>query len=86
MWLKEPSVGKECGLPLVALSDSDIVETPSDIQLSKVLLTLEFCDQLGDEWNRMMVFDCDGVQGSVVLDESERAILLLDKEDWGCHR
>ena len=41
LWLKEPSVGMECGLPLVTLSDSDIVETPLDIQLSKVLGTLE---------------------------------------------
>ena len=44
LWLEEPSVGMECGLPLVALSDSDIVETPLDIQLSKVLGTLELCD------------------------------------------
>ena len=86
LWLKEPSVGKECSLPLIALSDSDIVETPSDIQLSKVLGTLEFRDQLRDECNRIMVFDRDGVQGSVVLDKSEQAILLLDKEDRGCHQ
>ena len=44
LWLKEPLVGMECSLPLVALSDSDIVETPSDIQLSKVLGTSELCD------------------------------------------
>ena len=44
LWLKEPSLGTECGLPLVVLSDSDIVETPSDIQLSKVLGTSELCD------------------------------------------
>ena len=44
LWLKEPLVGTECGLPLVALSDSDIVETPSDIQLSKVLGTSELRD------------------------------------------
>ena len=44
LWLKEPSVGMECSLPFVTLSDSDIVETPSDIQLSKVFGTLELCD------------------------------------------
>ena len=44
LWLEEPSVGTECGLPLVALSDSDFVETPSDIQLSKVFGTSELCD------------------------------------------
>ena len=36
LWLEEPLVGTECCLPLVALSDSDIVETPLDIQLGKV--------------------------------------------------
>ena len=44
LWLKEPLGGMECGLPLVTLSDSDIVETPLDIQLSKVLGTLEWHD------------------------------------------
>ena len=44
LWLKEPSVGTECGLPLITLSDSDIVETPSDIQLGKVFGTSELCD------------------------------------------
>ena len=44
LWLEEPSVGMECGLPLVTLLDSDVVETPSDIQLSEVLGTSELHD------------------------------------------
>ena len=28
LWLKEPLVGVECSLPLIAFPDSDIVETP----------------------------------------------------------
>ena len=44
LWLEEPSVGMECSLPLVALSDSDIIETPLDIQLGKVFGTSELCD------------------------------------------
>ena len=44
LWLEEPSVGMECGLPLITLLDSDIVETPLDIQLSKVLGTSELWD------------------------------------------
>ena len=81
LWLKEPSVGVECSLPLITFPNSDAVETPLDIQLGEVFGTSE----LGDEWNWVMVFDCDGVQGSVVLDKSEQAILLLDEEDWRCH-
>ena len=71
LWLKEPSVGMECGLSLVTLSDSDIVETPLDIQLSKVFGTSELCDKLRNERNRITVFDCNGVQGLVVLDKLE---------------
>ena len=44
LWLEEPLVGMECGLSLIALSDSDIVKTPLDIQLSKVLGTSELRD------------------------------------------
>ena len=44
LWLEEPLVGTECSLPLIALLDSDIVETPSDIQLGKVLRTSELHD------------------------------------------
>ena len=44
LWLKEPSVGMESGLPLITLLDSDIVETPLDIQLGKVFGTSELCD------------------------------------------
>ena len=44
LWLKEPSVGTECGFPLIAFSDSDIVETPSDIQFGEVFGTSELHD------------------------------------------
>ena len=44
LWLKEPLVGMECSLPLVALLDSDIVETTLDIQLSEVLGASELRD------------------------------------------
>jgi hypothetical protein len=30
-----------------------------------------------------LIFSCDGVECSIVLDEAELTILLLDEEDWG---
>ena len=38
LWLKEPLVGMECSLPLVAFPNLDNVEAPSDIQLGKVCI------------------------------------------------
>ena len=43
-WLKEPLVGVECSLPLIAFPNPDIVETPLDIQLGEVFGTLELHD------------------------------------------
>ena len=71
LWLKEPSIGVECSLPLITGLNLDVVETPLDIQLGEVFGTSELCDQLRNERNQIMVFDRDGVQGLVVLDKSE---------------
>ncbi|KAF8519866.1 hypothetical protein JB92DRAFT_2897395 [Gautieria morchelliformis] len=78
-------VGVECGLPLVSLTDPNIVETPADIQLSEVPCPTELCDQFGNEWNGVPVVDRDHIQGPVILHKSERAILLLDEEHRRCH-
>ena len=61
----------ECSLPLITFLNPDIVETPLNIQLGEVFGTSELCDQLRDEWNQIMVFDRDRVQGSVILDKLE---------------
>ena len=37
--LKEPSIGVECGLPLITFLNPDVVETPLDIQLGEVFGT-----------------------------------------------
>ena len=41
LWLKEPSVGVDCSLPLVTFPNLDVVETPPDIQLGEVFGTSE---------------------------------------------
>jgi hypothetical protein len=35
-----------------------------------------------DEWERIPILPGDGIQSSVVLDEAELPICLLDEEDW----
>ena len=61
----------ECSLPLITFLNPDVVETPPDIQLGEEFGTSELRDQLRDEQNWITVFDCDRVQGLVVLDKSE---------------
>ena len=85
LWLKESTVHVEGCFPLIPFTKPNIVEAPEDLSLSEVLHAMELCDQFGDEWNWLLVLDCDCIQGSVVLYELEQAILPLDEEDWRCH-
>jgi hypothetical protein len=73
----------EGSLPLIALSDANIIVSPSYIELGEVLCTLESIDEIVDEGKKVSIFSCDGVECSIVLDEVELTILLLDEEDWG---
>jgi hypothetical protein len=73
----------ECSLPLIALSDADIIVSPSYIKLGEVLHTLKSMDEIIDEREGVSIFLHDGVECSIVLDEAELTILLLDEEDWG---
>jgi hypothetical protein len=46
---------------------------------------MKLVDEFRDEGWGVLIFDCEGVQRSVVLYEVKSAILLLDKEDQRCH-
>jgi hypothetical protein len=39
-------------------------------------------DEVSDEGERISILPGDRIQSSVVLDEAELSILLLDEEDW----
>jgi hypothetical protein len=70
-------------LPLIALSDANIIVSPSYIELGEVSRALESMDEIVDEGEGVSIFSHDGVECSIVLDEAELTILLLDEEDWG---
>ena len=78
--LEQPSVGSEGSLPLVTLLDSDIIVPPANIQLGEILRPSELVYELRDERDWISVLDSHRIQGSIVLDQSEGAILLLDEE------
>jgi hypothetical protein len=73
----------EGGLPLISLSDADIIVSPSYIKLGEVSCALELMDEIVDEGEGVSIFSRDGIECSIVLDEVELTILLLDEEDWG---
>jgi hypothetical protein len=52
-----------------------------DVQLSEVVRALELMDQVIDEGEWIPILPGDCIQGSIVLDEAELSILLLDEED-----
>jgi hypothetical protein len=71
-------------LPLIALSDADIIVSPSYIELGEVLCTFELIDEIINEGEGVLIFSCDGIECSIVLYEVELTILLLNGgEDWG---
>ena len=81
---EEAFVCDEGGLPLVAILDADVVVPPADIKLSKQFGVLEFVDEVQDEGEWIGVAGGMFVQVSVILTGAETAVLLFDKEKWGC--
>jgi len=76
---EEAAVGTEGCLPFVSGLDTYVIETPLDVKLCEVLGSTELGDELGDEREGVLVLDGCGVQCTIVLDQPERAILLLMK-------
>ena len=74
------------GLPLVSRLNLYIVETPTDIQLSEVLGSMELSYEFGDQGQGVFVLHHYKVQGPIVLYQPEGAIFLRDKKHWGGHR
>jgi hypothetical protein len=63
--------------------DTDIIVSPSDIELGEVLCALESIDEIVNEGERVSISLCDGIECLIFLDKAELTILLLDEGDWG---
>ncbi|KDQ30026.1 hypothetical protein PLEOSDRAFT_1027867, partial [Pleurotus ostreatus PC15] len=83
--LEESTRSPERGLPLVALLDPDVVETPPDVELGEVASVPEFIHQVRDERKWVPILDRHAVELPIVLDQAERSVLLLNKEHRGGH-
>jgi len=58
-------------LPLVSGLNANVVETPIDIQLSKVSGFTELGHEFRDQWKKVLVLDYHGVECSIVLNQPE---------------
>lgn len=65
--------------------DIHIVEAPTDVELDEVLGSTKLRDEFGDQKKGVFVFDCHGVEGSIVPDQVEGTIFFLDEEYQGSH-
>jgi hypothetical protein len=66
-WLKEALVCMEHCLPLIALTDTDIVVSPAHMKLCEIVYALEAMDQVVNQWQWVMILPCDSIKGTVVL-------------------
>ena len=85
-WFEESPICSEGSFPLISFLHLDIIEAPPDIQFSEVLGTTKLCDEFRDKGKRILVFNCDRIKGSGVLNELEASILLFDEKDGRCHQ
>ena len=79
-------MGDESCLPLVSISDVDVVVSPSDVKFGEDLGIFYLVDEILDQWERVGVLDGVGVDISIILAGSEGVggILLIDKEEGCC--
>ena len=66
--LIKSSVSAEGSFPFIAFLHPDIVKSPMDIEFGKIPSSTEFLNQFGYEGERVFIFNCDCVEGSIVLD------------------
>ncbi|GBG87813.1 hypothetical protein CBR_g45969 [Chara braunii] len=76
--------GAEGGFVGVLLADADLVEATEEVDLGEVFGSTEAIKKFGYPGKRILVLDCDPVQGAVVRAHAElRGVVLLDEETAG---
>src|SRR6266581_6465497 len=84
---EQPKRGLESGLPFIAFPYTDVIVSPSYIQLGKEPRTQQLIHELWNERYWCRVLPSDVIQWAIVLDWTEFAIFLIDEEEraggWG---
>ena len=66
-WFKESFIGDESGLLLVSVFDMDIVIPPADVKFGENLCSLEFINEIRDEWEGVCIVDHVFIDIAIVL-------------------
>ena len=82
---KEAAVSMEGHLLFIFRLDAYVIETPADIKFYEVLGSAKLGDEFGDKRKGVFVLDGYSVQRTIVLDQPERTIFLLNEEYRGCY-
>ena len=69
---------------MVSILDPDVVVAPADVKFGKKRASAQVVDELGNEWEGVVVANGPFVDGSVVLYGSKFPVLLLDEEEGRC--
>src|SRR5258705_7588803 len=67
---KHPTIGLKSGLPFIAFLNSDVVVSPSDVELTKDLCILQLIRYVRNEGKGVLVFDGEVVKLAVVLNRA----------------
>src|SRR5882724_524647 len=67
-------------LPLVAHCNTNIVVASTEVKLCVDLCTAQLVEEVGDEWDQVLIIPCDLVEVLEVDTESQGTILLLGNE------
>src|SRR5882724_9651224 len=68
-------------LPLMARCDANIVVVSTEVKLGVDLCTAKLVEEVGDEWDQVLILPSDLVEVLEIDTELQGAILLLSKEN-----
>ena len=60
-------MGDESGFPLVSVFDTNIVIPPADVKFGENLCSLEFINEIRDEWEGVCIVDHVFIDIAIVL-------------------
>ena len=80
-WFEQAAIGSERCLPFVTSLDMDVVVTPPNVECREDRRILESIHEFRNQWERVPILHRDLVETAVVLNGTQTAVLLLDKEE-----
>jgi hypothetical protein len=78
----EAVIGMKHCLPFISHFHPHILVPPPHIKFSEELCAPKLIHQFGNEGERIVILDHNGVQSTIVLYKTKCSILLFDEEDW----